>query len=397
MTLPLEGIKVLELGHIVAGPTAGHILGDLGADVLKVETVEGGDKARRMPNASVAMFHFLNRNKRSIAIDLKNEEGREVFLRLAGDAHVIVDNFAYGAIDRLGIGFDVVNQTNPGVIWLSIKGFLPGPSEQRPMLDELAQMAGGLAFMTGPEGAPMRAGASVIDVGAAAYGVIAVLAALREREVRGGKGQQIIAGLYETSVYSVAQWMATSQFSGEPSRPMAAEAQDKRMGFSVYRLFSTADDNRVFIGIVSDAHWGRFCAEFGLAHLASDPRFAEHASRLANQSELKDAVAEVIRAYSSAEVERRLETAKLPFAPVRRPDQLAQERHLVDSDQLVAVPMPNGVTAKLPKLPFRASGFDMRMRNPSPALGEHTREVLATLGYAGSDVDSMVQRGVVGV
>ena len=207
--LPLAGLRVLELGHIVAGPAAGQILADMGADVIKVESVDGGDQVRQMPGAMAAMFHFLNRNKRSVALDLKGE-GASIFLKMAADADVIIDNYSYGAVDRLGLGYEVVSQTNPGLVWLSIKGFLPGPSESQPMLDELAQMAGGLAFMTGTEQKPMRAGASIIDIGAAAYGIIAVLAALRQRDTT-GQGQHIVAGLYETSVYYVAQWMATAQ------------------------------------------------------------------------------------------------------------------------------------------------------------------------------------------
>ena len=214
-SLPLAGLKVLELGHIVAGPAAGQILADLGADVIKVESVEGGDQVRQMPGSMAAMFHFLNRNKRSVALDLKGE-GAGVFLEMAAGADVVIDNFSYGAVERLGLDYEVVSVANPRLVWLSIKGFLPGPSESQSMLDELAQMAGGLAYMTGTEQKPTRAGASIIDIGAAAYGIIAVLAALRQRDVT-GVGQRIVSGLYETSVYYVAQWMATAQFSGEPS------------------------------------------------------------------------------------------------------------------------------------------------------------------------------------
>ena len=395
MNLPLQGLKVLELGHIIAGPTAGQILGDMGADVIKVETVDGGDQARKAPGESVAMFYMLNRNKRSIALDLKSPGGREAFFALARNTDLVVDNFAHGAIERLGIGYDVVSATNPRLIWLSIKGFLPGPAEDRPMLDELAQMAGGLAFMTGPEGTPMRAGASIIDINGAAYGVIAALAALRQRDVETGKGQHITSGLYETVVYSVAQWMATAQYSGKPSRPISAERQDKRMGFSVYRLFSTADGSKVFIGIVSDAHWDRFCREFGLDHLAQDPRFVDRSSRLAHQPQLQEAVAQVIGGHSAAEVDRRLRVAMLPFAPVRRPDELCDEEHLLKSGQLLDIPMPNGVTARLPKLPFRASGFDMPLRTPSPALGAHTRELLTEHGFTPEWIDEMAARGAI--
>ncbi|HUO65437.1 MAG TPA: CoA transferase, partial [Terriglobales bacterium] len=206
--LPLEGVRVLELGHIVAGPSAGLILADLGADVIKVERSGEGDQSRAMPAGTSALFHFLNRNKRSITIDLKGSgEGRALFLRLAKVSDVVIDNFAYGAVEALGLGYDVLARENPGIIYLALKGFLPGPNEARPFLDELAQMSAGLAFMTGPRGQPIRAGASIIDVGAAAYGVIAVLAALQQR-ARTGVGQRITSGLYETTVFWVGQWLA---------------------------------------------------------------------------------------------------------------------------------------------------------------------------------------------
>src|SRR4051812_16853227 len=173
-TLPLEGLRVLELGHIVAGPTASLILADLGADVIKVENPDGGDQARRMPGASSG-FYYFNRNKRSIAIDLKAPGGRETFLKLVKDVDVCLDNYAPGAMDRLNLGYDELAKLNPGLLYLAVKGFLPGPYEHRPSLDELAQMMGGLAFMTGPSGRPLRAGASIIDIGAATYGVIGIL------------------------------------------------------------------------------------------------------------------------------------------------------------------------------------------------------------------------------
>jgi crotonobetainyl-CoA:carnitine CoA-transferase CaiB-like acyl-CoA transferase len=391
--LPLAGLRVLELGHIVAGPAAGQILADLGADVIKVESVDGGDQVRTMPGAMTAMFHFLNRNKRSIALDLKGE-GADIFLRMASGVDVIIENFSYGAVDRLGLGYEVVSLSNPGLVWLSIKGFLPGPSESQPMLDELAQMAGGLAFMTGTEQKPMRAGASIIDIGAAAYGIIAVLAALRQREST-GKGQQIVAGLYETSVYYVAQWMATAQFSDEQSVPLATMQQGTRMGFSVYQLFDTSDCNRVFVGIMSDAHWIRFCEIFGPNVQLADQRFVLAAGRLANRLELNSLISGVILKHTQVDALAKLKAANVPFAPIRRPDQLGEEEHLNASNQLMATPFPNGRTGQLPKLPFRAKSFDMSFRNKAPELGADTADVLAELGYSKKEVQALHGRQVI--
>src|SRR5262245_27126127 len=239
--LPLDGLRVLELGHIIAGPSAGLLLADLGADVIKVERAGEGDQSRAMPAGSSALFHFLNRNKRSIAIDLKGTaEGRTLFLRLVAVSDVVIDNFAHGAVEGLGLGYDVLARANPRLIYLALKGFLPGPYEARPFLDELAQMAGGLAFMTGPRGQPLRAGASVVDVGAAAYGVIAVLAALHQRAAAGA-GQKITAGLYETTVFLVGQWLASYAATGEASAPMPEILQGTRMGWGIYQLFEAAD------------------------------------------------------------------------------------------------------------------------------------------------------------
>src|SRR2546429_4956126 len=228
--LPLDGLRVLELGHIVAGPSAGLLFADLGADVIKVERPGEGDQSRGMPAGTAANFHFLNRNKRSIALDLKGSSaGRELFLRLVTTADVVIYNFAHGAVESLGLGYDVLSGVNPRVIYLALKGFLPGPYEARPLLDELAQMSAGLAFMTGPRGQPLRAGASVVDVGAAAYGVIGVLAGLLQRGWTGRgaggdppqrTGQRITSGLFETAVVWVGQWMAQAADTAEPSAPM---------------------------------------------------------------------------------------------------------------------------------------------------------------------------------
>ena len=393
--LPLAGLKVLELGHIVAGPAAGQILADMGADVIKVESVDGGDQVRQMPDAMAAMFHFLNRNKRSVALDLKGE-GAGIFLQMAAGADVIIDNYSYGAVDRLGLGYEVVSRSNAGLVWLSIKGFLPGPSESQPMLDELAQIGGGLAFMTGTEEKPMRAGASIIDIGAAAYGIIAVLAALRQRDST-GQGQYIVAGLYETSVYYVAQWMATAQFSDQQSVPLATMQQGTRMGFSVYQLFDTSDGQRVFVGIISDAHWLRFVNVFGPGGQLSDARFVASADRLANRAELNTVIAAVLLQYTRDEATARLQAANIPFAPIRRPDQLAEEEHLKASGQLMQTPFPNGKTGQLPKLPFRASGFEMQLRSPAPALGADTADVLAGLGYSKEETRALSGRKAIGL
>jgi crotonobetainyl-CoA:carnitine CoA-transferase CaiB-like acyl-CoA transferase len=394
-SLPLEGLRVLELGHIVAGPSAGLLLADLGADVVKVERPGEGDQARGMPAGNAANFHFLNRNKRSIAIDLKgSSEGRELFLRLVKVSDIVIDNFAYGAVEALGLGYDALARTNPGIIYLALKGFLPGPYEARPFLDELAQMAAGLAFMTGPKGKPMRAGASVVDVGAAAYGVIAVLAAVQQRS-RTGVGQKITSGLYETTVFWVGQWLASYAATGEPSVPMPEMRQGTRMGWGIYQLFAAADDEQVFIGITSNAHWERFCKEFALDDLLADERLNDNAKRVAARGWLPARIGDEMRRYPSAELAERLERARVPFAPLRRPDQLVDDPHLNAAKQFVDTPLPSGKTAKLPKLPVRSTAYEFTLRHAAPTLGEHTREVLLEFGLSKDEIDALASRRVI--
>jgi len=394
-TLPLEGLRVLELGHIIAGPSAGLLLADLGADVIKVERPGDGDQSRNMPAGTSANFHFLNRNKRSIAIDLKgSDEGRALFLRLVAASDVVIDNFAHGAVEGLGLGYDVLARTNPGIIYLALKGFLPGPYEARPFLDELAQMSAGLAFMTGPRGQPLRAGASIVDVGAAAYGVIGVLAALHQR-AHTGRGQRITSGLFETTVFWVGQWLAQHAATGEPSVPMPEIRQGTRMGWGVYQLFTAGDGEQIFIGITSNGHWERFCQEFGLDELLADPRLADNALRVAARDWLPGRIQEEMGRHRAAELSARLERARVPFAPLRRPDQLVDDPHLNAAGQFVATPLPDRGTAKLPKLPVRSTAFEMGLRRPAPRLGEHTREVLSQLGIAKDEIDALASRRVI--
>src|SRR5215470_9790721 len=394
--LPLEGVRVLELGHIVAGPSAGLLLADLGADVIKVERPGEGDQSRTMPAGTSANFHFLNRNKRSIAIDLKGSvEGRAPFLRLVAASDVMIDNFAHGAVEGLGLAYDVLSRTNPRLIYLALKGFLPGPYEARPFLDELAQMSAGLAYMTGPRGQPMRAGASIVDVGAAAYGVIAVLAALQQR-ARTGRGQKITSGLYETTVFWVGQWLANYGATGEPSVPMPEIRQGTRMGWGIYQLFAAADGEQVFIGVTSNGHWERFCAAFGLADLLADERLSDNAKRVAARGWLPARIAEELVRHSSGELATRLERARVPFAPLRRPDQLVDDPHLNAIEQFVETPLPGHVPAKLPKLPVRSTAFEMGLRRPAPHLGEHTREVLEEIGLTGEEIDALASRRIIG-
>ncbi|HLI22111.1 MAG TPA: CaiB/BaiF CoA-transferase family protein [Stellaceae bacterium] len=392
-TLPLQGLRVLELGHIVAGPTASLILADLGADVIKIENPDGGDQARRMPGAGSGYYYF-NRNKRSVAIDLKAPLGKALFLNLIRGADICLDNYAPGALKRLGLDYDVLSAENPRLIHMAIKGFLPGPYEQRPSLDELAQMMGGLAFMTGPPGRPLRAGASIIDIGAATYGVIGILAALYQR-AETGRGQHITSGLFETTVFWVGQWMARAVATGQPSRPMAEIGQSVRMGWGIFHLFETKDKEQVFIGVTSNAHWERFCATLGLGELYADERLSTNEKRVVAQEWMLPKIREAAARYTSADLQAKLDKASVPYAPLQRPDQLLNDPHLKASGQLMTVPMENGKSGDLPKLPFASSAYEFTLRRGAPGLGANTREVLTEAGIAAAEIDALIAAKVI--
>ena len=383
---------MLELGHIVAGPSASLLLAELGADVIKVENPKGGDHSRSTPNKGSAFFAY-NRNKRSVALDLKAPEGREVFTRLLRTADVMVDNFAPGVLDRLGFGYEAVSQINPRVVYCSIKGFLPGPYGHRPLLDEVAQMMGGLAYMTGPPGQPLRAGASVVDIGTATYGVVAILAALLVRE-RTGRGQHIQAGMFETTVFWLSQYVALAGLTGEAPLPMPMRGMGGTMGWAIYRLFKTADDRQVFIGVTSDGQWERFCRALGLDDLWEDPTLRTNAQRVAAQDRLIPRVQEAVGALTSKEVLRLLEQAGVPSAPVNTPLDLLADEHLIARGQLLDVPIGEHGTLKLPATPIETNVYRPSVRRGPPGLGEHTREVLRELGYSDQRIDELVRQGV---
>ena len=256
---PLAGLRVLEFTHMVMGPSAGLILADLGADVTRVEPI-GGDRTRALEGSGAGYFAMYNRNKRSICLNLKAPAGLAVARRLARSMDILIENFRPGTLERLGLGYDVVALDNPRLLYCSAKGFLSGPYENRVALDEVAQMMGGLAYMTGPPGRPLRAGASVIDVTGGMFGVIGILAAL-ERRHRSGRGAHVKCSLFETTAFLVGQHMAQMAVTGKPAEPMPTRIS----AWAIYDIFQTAGDRQVFVAVVSDAQWRAFCAAFGLA------------------------------------------------------------------------------------------------------------------------------------
>jgi crotonobetainyl-CoA:carnitine CoA-transferase CaiB-like acyl-CoA transferase len=385
---PLSGIRVVEFTHMVMGPTVGHILASLGAEVVRVEPV-GGDQTRRLLGSGAGYFPMYNRHKQSICLDLKSAGGIGVARKLCAQADVLIENFRPGALDRLGLDYDTLSATNPRLIYASEKGFLPGPYEERTALDEVAQMMGGLAYMTGPPGKPLRAGASVIDVTGGMFGVIGILAALEERH-RTGKGQKVISSLFETTVYLVGQHMAQFAVTGKPAAPMPARVS----AWAIYDVFETQDDP-VFIGVVTDALWEKFCALFDLDDLWADESLRKNNERVLARDRIMPQIRALISGFTSAEVIAKLDGTGLPFAPIGKPEDLFDDPHLAASNGLEAVTLDDGARTRLPTIPITMNGQRPSAPARLPKPGADADAVLTALGFTQHDIDVLKKEGAV--
>jgi len=385
----LSGIRVIEFCHMVMGPTAGMILADLGADVIKIEPING-DTTRRLVHQGAGFFATYNRNKRSLALDLKTPGGLAAAKRLAEGADVIVENLRPGALDDLGLGYTDMSADNPGLIYCALKGFLDGPYAHRKALDEVVQMMGGLAYMTGPTGRPLRAGASVTDIMGGMFGVIGIMAALRDRE-RTGRGQPVSAALYETTVHMVAQHMMQYAVTGEPSGPMP----DRPRAWAVYDTFQTSDGKSVFIGIVSDTQWRIFCEAFARQDLMDDPDLASNAQRFTARDRIMPLLRELFGALPKAELMEICDRIGLPFAPIARPHDLFEDPHLQESRGLLDVTLPDGRPTKVPALPLMMDGNRTKIRRDLPRIGEHSNEILIEAGYSPEEIQALLSDGAV--
>ncbi|UVO55724.1 CaiB/BaiF CoA-transferase family protein [Sphingomonas sp. SUN039] len=384
---PLLGLKVVEFTHMVMGPAVGHILASLGAEVVRVEPI-GGDQTRRLLGSGAGYFPMYNRHKDSICLDLKAEEGLRIATQLAERADILIENFRPGALDRLGLGYDALKGANPRLIYCSEKGFLPGPYESRTALDEVAQMMGGLAYMTGPPGRPLRAGASVIDVTGGMFGVIAVLAAVEERH-RTGKGQKVQSSLFETTVYLVGQHMAQKAVTGRAADPMPARIS----AWAIYDVFETADDSHVFIGVVTDALWQKFCELFGLDDLWADLALRKNNERVLARDRLMPQVRALVKTFARDDIIARLDGTGLPFAPIGRPEDMFDDPHLLASGGLEAVTLDDGRATLLPGLPIEMDGVRPGGGDALPAPGRDTQAVLAALGYDADAISALIAKG----
>ncbi|WP_370521725.1 CaiB/BaiF CoA transferase family protein [Novosphingobium sp. ERN07] len=384
---PLAGIRVIEFTHMVMGPTVGHILAGLGAEVIRVEPI-GGDSTRRLLGSGSGYFPMYNRGKQSICLDLKSAEGLAVARDLAASADVLVENFRPGALDRLGLSYETLSDANPGLVYCSEKGFLPGPYEQRTALDEVAQMMGGLAYMTGPPGRPLRAGSSVVDVTGGMFGVIGILAALQERH-RTGKGQKVVASLFETTIYLVGQHMAQFAVTGKAAAPMPARIS----AWAIYDVFETADEP-VFIGVVSDTLWEKFCALFGLDDLWAEENLRTNNARVLARDRIMPQVRALMATMTRDQIVAKLEGTGLPFAPIGRPEDMFDDPQLAEGG-LEDVTLDNGKETRLPTIPLEMGGKRPGAPVTLPKPGADAHAILQKLGYPAERIADLIGQGAV--
>ena len=388
--LPLQGIRIVEFTHMVMGPAVGSILVELGAEVIRIEPI-GGDSTRSLMGSGAGYFPMYNRNKKSICLDLKAPRGLELARSLAAAADVVVENFRTGTMDKLGLGYEALSALNPRLIYCSEKGFLSGPYENRTALDEVTQMMGGLAYMTGPPGRPLRAGTSVIDVTGGMFGAIAILAAIEERH-RTGRGQKVSSALFETTVFLVGQHMAQMAVTGQAAKPMPVRIS----AWAIYDVFETADAQHVFVGIVSDGLWQKFCAAFELHDLAADESLKANNQRVAQREVLLPKVREILKGYTKAELVPILERTGLPFAPIGKPEEMFDDPHLLANGSLGETTLPDGRKTRLPNLPIEMDGRRPSVGGVLAKVGEHTDEVLQSLGVSAAELAQLRESKIVG-
>ncbi|MBS0453354.1 MAG: CoA transferase [Proteobacteria bacterium] len=386
--LPYAGVRVVEFTHMVMGPTCGLLLGDLGAEVIKVEPIEG-DSTRRLLGSGAGFFPTFNRNKKSIALDLKKPEGIEAALRLIASADIVSENFKPGTMKKLGLDYETLSRINPRLIYVSHKGFLPGPYDHRTALDEVVQMMGGLAYMTGRQGDPLRAGTSVNDIMGGMFGAIGAMAALRQRELT-GKGCEVQSALFENNVFLVAQHMMQFAATGKAADPMPSRIS----AWGIYDVFTVKDGEQIFLAVVSDKQWAVFCKAFGLMDMHADPRLATNNDRVRARDWLMPQLRSSLAGFSAAELARVFEENELPFAPITKPQELFDDPHLNATGGLAPVRMNDGSTSKVPLMPFTVGGERPGIRLQPPTLNEHGTQLLREAGYTDEQIARLVAQGI---
>ena len=392
-TLPYEGIRIVEFTHMVMGPTCGMVLGDLGAEVIKVEPIDG-DKTRDLVGSGAGFFPMFNRNKKSIAVDMKSEAGIELVRKLIATADVVSENFKPQTMAKLGLDYESLKKTNPKLIYVSHKGFLPGPYDHRTALDEVVQMMGGLAYMTGPEDRPLRAGSSVNDIMGGVFGAIGVMAALRQREIT-GEGQEIQSSLFENNVFLVGQHMMQYAMTGRPAKPMPSRIS----AWAIYDVFELGNGEKVFLAVVTDTQWKIFCDVFGFADLFDDPSLKFNNQRVAARASLIPEIKKRISGYTASQISAIFEEHGLPFAPITKPEELFNDPHLIATGGLAPITLTDGPRAgdqtTAPLLPIMMDGKRLGIRLNPPKAGAQTKEILLQLGYSDGEIDNLLSNGSV--
>lgn len=386
--LPLDGIRVVEISHMVMGPTCGMILGDLGAEVIKIEPVRG-DGTRRLLGAGAGFFRTFNRNKQCIAVDVETPEGREAVLQLIDTADVFIENFKPGRMHKLGLGYAALRQRNPRLIYASHKGFLSGPYDNRLALDEVVQMMAGLAYMTGPVGRPLRAGSSVNDIMGGMFGAIGVLAALNERHTT-GNGREVQSALYENCVLLAAQHMQQYVVTGEAAAPMP----NRISAWAIYDVFAFAGGEQMFVAATGEGQWHALCQLLGQTALLDDPTLASNNDRVLQRPRLLAHLAEVFAALDAGQLAQQLEANGIPFAPIRRPEELFDDPHLQQSGGMADLQLEDGSHTPMPLLPLSLDGQRLQPRRAIARIGEHTRQVMRELGYSDAHIAQLCAAGV---
>jgi crotonobetainyl-CoA:carnitine CoA-transferase CaiB-like acyl-CoA transferase len=390
---PLTGLKVLEFTHMVMGPTCGMVLADLGAEVIKLEPI-GGENTRRLVGAGAGFFPMFNRNKKSVEVNLHHPEGAAAARRLAASADVVIENFKPGTLAKYGLDYAALAAVNPRLIYVSHKGFLPGPYEHRTALDEVVQMMGGLAYMTGRPGDPLRAGSSVNDIMGGLFGAIGTLAALVQRGIS-GRGMEVQSALFENNVFLVGQHMLQFAVTGQAAAPMPA----RHSPWAIYDVFTVAEGEQIFLAAVSDAQWKVFCQVLDLPDLAADPALASNNQRVAERPRLLATLRERFATRRAADLAALMEGAGLPFAPIRRPEDLYDDPHLQATGGLAELTLSDGEragqTVQTTLFPFTLDGQRPGVYQQPPRHGEHTDEQLQRVGYGAAELAALREAGAI--
>ena len=381
--LPFAGIRVVEFTHMVMGPTCGMVLADLGAEVIKIEPL-AGDNTRKLMGSGSGFFPMFNRNKKSIALDLQSEGGKQAALKLIATADIVSENFKPGTMAKLGLDYATLSKLDKRLIYVSHKGFLPGPYDHRTALDEVVQMMGGLAYMTGRTGDPLRAGSSVNDIMGGMFGAIGAMAALVQRAAT-GLGQEVQSALFENNVFLVAQHMMQFAVTGQPAAPMPSRIS----AWAVYDVFTVKDGEQIFLAVVSDTQWAAFCNAFALPELQADPRLVTNNDRVRARSWLMPVLRAHLAAFSAAELSSVFEKNVLPFAPITQPQDLFDDAHLLSTGGLAPMLLPDGRATRVPLMPITLAGERPGVRLNPPRLGEHTDALLNEVGYSAEQITQL--------